>query len=298
MGTWVQQTSWSIVTYLIQATSEESGNLVWGLFSRLFAVPVSVLDDPTVKPLVQVLVGVVLGFLPVAIAWMALQETAARMDGTATTPPESLIRRGMLAALAVTGTSLVAWFMIELSGHARQLVATLGLEIDPLGPLFTGTPDAGIVLLILMLVFLVGSIALVAQRAVIMAETTVLIAIGPIMAAGLIREGGGTTWNIWLRELTSLLVSGLIQLLVTMLFLAKFTHVSPGSGGDLLDPRVWAEANQRMGALAYLWVLWNSPRWARHLVYSVGAGGAVVAGAANLTRMVVMRQIFKLMSAK
>ncbi|HYF76771.1 MAG TPA: conjugal transfer protein TrbL family protein [Symbiobacteriaceae bacterium] len=297
MGSWVQQTAWNIFTYMLDSAAKDLSNQVWIWFSQLFTVPLTVLDDPTVAAVVNVLTGLVLGFVPVAVAWIVLKETASRLDGTSTTPPEALVRRAMMAGLAITATSLVARYMLTLSSYARELVAGFGVDINVLHALFRPAPDTGLVVIILLLAFLVGGIVLLIQRAVITAETTVLLAIGPIMAAGLLREGGGTTWNIWLRELTSLLVTGLIQMLVTMLFLRKFAGGDSGLGmGPLDDPAIFPDLLHRMAALGYLWVLWNTPRWARQLVYSVGAGGAVVGGAVSMTRLVVMRQIFRSMA--
>lgn len=281
-GTWVQKTAWGIVMYMLDAAMKEGSNYAWDWFSQLFAAPVSIVDDPLVQTLTQVAVGLVLGFLPVAITWMVIKETAARLDGSSTTPPEALIRRTIITGIAVTGTSLAAWFMLTLAELARGIMGAVGVDLNPLKPFFEPAPDWTLVVLVLALLFLVGGIVLVIQRAIVTAELTVLLVIGPLMAAGLIREGGATTWNVWLRELTSLLVTGLIQMLVVLIFVRRF------AGGNMA-PTVFA----RLSALAFLWVLWNTPRWARHLVYSVGAGNSVVGSMVGLTRMAVMRQMLK-----
>jgi hypothetical protein len=286
VGSWVQQTVWEIVLYVLKMLAGEWSNQAWDWFSGFFSAPVIVLDDPLVVRLVHVAVGVTLGFLPVAVAWMATRETVARLDGAGTIPPELLIRRAMTAGVAVTATSAAAWFMTTLAEGARSILAAVGLDINLLQQFFAAPDELKVTLILLALVFVIGTVILVLQRYVIAAEFSVLLVMGPLMAAGLLRDDGRTAWNIWLREMTALLATPLIQLLVTLLFVRKF------AGGNA-PPDIAA----RLASLAYLWVLYNTPRWARQMVYSVGTGDALVSSAANVGRMLVMRQLMQLTAA-
>jgi hypothetical protein len=286
VGSWVQQTAWGIVLYVLKMLAGEWSNQAWDWFSGFFSAPVIVLDDPLVVRLVRIAVGVALGFLPVAVAWMAARESFARLDGAGTIPPELLIRRALTAGVAVTATSTAAWFMTTLAEGARGVLAAVGLDIDLLHQYFTAPEELKLTLIILALAFVIGTVILVVQRYVVAAEFSALLVMGPLMAAGLLRDDGRTAWNIWLREVTSLLATPLIQLLVTLLFVRKFAGA--GAAPDILA---------RLASLAYLYVLYNTPRWARQLVYSVGAGDALLGSAANVGRMVVMRQLLQLTAA-
>ncbi|HYG56614.1 MAG TPA: conjugal transfer protein TrbL family protein [Symbiobacteriaceae bacterium] len=285
MGSWVQQTAWGIVLFILHQLTGEWSNIAWEWFSRLFSSPLAVIDHPLVERLVQVAVGLVLGFLPVVIAATVIKETVARLDGTSNTPPEALIRRALVTGIAVTGTSTAAWFMSTLADHARGILGAAGLDINLLSYLFTPPGTAGLTLVVLSLTFLVGAILVAIQGTVIAAEFTLLLIIGPIMAVGLIREGGTSTWTVWLREVGSLLITKLIQLLVVLVFLRIFT----GNGGKP-DPL------QQLASLAFLYVLWNAPRWSRQLVYRTGTSGALVGAAAGAGRMVVMRQLMRIVT--
>lgn len=280
-GSWVQQTTWGIVVYVLRQVAGELSNHVWGWFSGFFATPISVPTDPLVQQLVQIGIALAMGFLPVAVGWTVMKETFARMDGSSTTPPESLVRRILLAGAGVTGTSLVAWYMASLADHGRAVLQGAGFHFARLEPFFKLHTDLGLTPALLTTFFLVCALILLVQRAIITAEFTVLVVMGPFMAAGLIREGGQTTWNIWLREIISVLLTPLIQMLVILIFLQKW------AGTSMLD------LQDRLFALAFLWVLWNTPRWARQMVYQVGAGHAMVGGAVSVGRIAVMKQLMR-----
>jgi hypothetical protein len=270
-GSWVQETSYSIVTFVIRQLTGEWSDIVWQWFSRFFGAPVAIFDDPLVQRLVQVGIGVALGVLPVMIGWRALQEMLARMDGTSMAPPEALIRRGLTAGVAVTATSLAAWFMTSLAEQARGVLAAVGLDINLLRQFFDPTASATSTVIMLTLAFLIAALILTIQRGVLAAELTVLLVMGPVMAAGLLKEDGASTWTIWVREVTSILLTPLIQMLVLMLFIRKW-----GNAGGVLD------IGDRLASFAFLYVLWNTPRWARQMVYSVGASGAVSSAAGTV----------------
>lgn len=280
-GSWVEQKAFGIVLYIFAQLAGDWSNQAWEWFAKFFAAPVAVLDDPLVQRLVQVAVGLVLGFLPVAIAWLVLRETLARMDGASTTSPATLVRRALITGVAVTGTSLLAWFMVTLANHARDMLVAVGLDLTPMQRFFDAPLTTGSIILGLQLMFLVAAIILSLQRWVIAAEFTVLMVMGPVMAAGLINEGGQSTFSIWLREVISLLITPLIQMMVLLIFLRKWGE--PGLLG----------VEDRLASLAFLWVLWNTPRWARQMVYSAGAGSAVVGTAANVGRLMIMRQLIR-----
>ncbi|MFZ5823449.1 MAG: conjugal transfer protein TrbL family protein [Bacillota bacterium] len=274
---WVLDTAYSILLHIIKKMTGEWSNQAWTWFSSLFSPPLAVLEDPVVVTLTQVAVAAAIGFLPAVVAWKALHETFARMDGAATMAPETLVRRTIITGAAVTGTSLVAWFIGTLAEHARNLLAAVGIDINLFEAFFFVPPAGPTTAVILTLVFLVGAIILSIQRVVIMAEFTVLICVGPLMAAGLMREGSGTTWAVWVREVVSLVLTPIIQMLVLLLFIRKY-----GGAGPM-------DMMARAASLGFLWVLWNTPRWARQMVYQVGAGGAVVNAVGNMGRMAAMR---------
>lgn len=280
MGSWLQQTTWGLVNYVLKMITGEWSNIAWSWFSKLFASPLAVLADPVVEKLTQVTIAAALGFLPVLVAWRALSETLARMDGTSNMPPEALVRRTMVTGIAVTGTSAAAWFLGTLADLGREVLAAVGLDINLMEEFFQMPLSAPSSVVIITLVFAVGALILTLQRAVITAEFTVLVCVGPLLAVGLMREGGSSTWQVWLREVISLLVTPLIQMLVLLLFIRNYASAS----GPL-------EIGDRLASLAFLWVLWNTPRWARQMIYQVGAGGMVVNTAMEAGRMAVMRKM-------
>lgn len=281
-GTWVQQTAYGVFVFVVRRLTFEWSDLAWDRFSQFFSAPVAVLTDPLVAQFSQVSVGIALGVLPVAITWISLKEMLLRLDGASTTPPEALIRRAMLAGMAVTGTSTVAWFMVETAELMRGVITAAGLEINLLKQFFQMPLEPISTVLFLSLVFLIGSLILTFQRIVIAAEFTLLLILGPFMGVGLLKEGGSTAWSLWLKEITSLLLTPLIQMLVLQIFIRKWVGANP-----------LVEVSDRLAAIGFLYVLYNTPRWARQLVYNAGAGGAVVGTAGSVTRMAVMRQIVR-----
>lgn len=281
-GSWVQKTAYGIFTYVLRQITGEWSNEAWQWFSRFFSAPVAVLESPLVQTLVRVGVVVSLACLPALVAFSAVRESLARMDGSSITPPESLIRRAILAGMAVTGTSTVTWFMVQLAEQARNLLAAVGLEINLLHQYFGDPLNPVSTVLLLSLAFVVGAVLLTIQRWVITAEFTTLLIIGPIMAVGLIREGGNTTWNVWLREMVSLLITPLVQMIVILVFLRTF-----GSAAGVL------QTGDRLAALAFLYVLWKTPGWARQMVYHVGSIEDGFAGGMTVGRMMVMRHILR-----
>lgn len=284
MGTWVQQTAYSVLTFILLQVTGEWSNLLWDWFSRAFSAPVAVIDDPLVKQFSAVTIGIALGLLPVVLAWIAFREMLQRLDGTGTVPPEALVRRALIAGAAVTGTATVAWWLVTLADHARSVLTALGMEVNLFKAFFRLPVDPAFTMALLTLGFLIGVLLIVAQRLVVAAEFTVLLMLGPIMAVGLVREGGNTTWTAWMREITSLLLTPLVQLLLLVIFARRWA-AAPG----LLD------VGDRIAALAFLYLLWNTPRWARQLVYSVGTAGAVAGAGANVARFMVMQQIARRM---
>lgn len=278
-GSWVQDTAYSIVSYILKVLTGEWSNVAWSWFSSFFSSPLAVLDHPLVSQLVQIAVACALGLLPAVVAWKALHETLARMDGAATTRPETLVRQALLAGVAVTGTSLTSWFIGTLADLARDVLAAVGLNINLLKDFFLLPYGAPTTAILLILIFAIGAIILTIQRVVIAAEFTVLMCVGPLLAVGLMKEGGSSTWSIWLREVVSLMVTPVIQMLVLLLFIRYFTGSGPLGLAD------------RLFSLGFLWVLWNTPRWARQMIYQVGAGGMMVNAAMEAGRMAVMRKM-------
>jgi|GEM_PF-3361415 len=281
-GSWVQQTSYGIVGYIWRGLTSEWSDVIWRWFSKLFGSPVAVIEDLTAQRLIQLTVAMVLAGLPVLIGWYVLKETLSRMDGTSTAPPEALIRRVMVTGVAVTGTSLMAWFLATLADRLRELLAGFGLQISLIQDYFFAPGSVTASAVMLTLIFLICALILTVQRWVLAAELTVLTVIGPIMAAGLIRDGHSTTFNVWMREVVAVLLTPLIQMVVRQLFLRQF-----GSNNGIL------EIGDRLASLAYLYVIWNSPRWARQMVYNVGAGDTVASAAGAAGRMAVARLLMK-----
>lgn len=284
MGSWVETTAYQVLLFVFRQITGEWSNQLWDWFSRFFAAPVAVLDDPVVRQLTSVFIGIGLGVLPVAIAWTVIGESLKRLDGAGTVPPEALVRRALIAGAAVTGTSTVAWFMQSLAEHARGVLTAVGMQVNVFEVFFKLPIQTSFVMILLTLGFLVGVLAIIVQRWVVAGEFTVLLAVGPLMAAGLLRDGANTTWTVWLREMTALLVTPLIQFLLLVLFARKW-----GSAAGLLD------MGDRIAALAFLYLLWNTPRWARQLVYSVGTAGAVAGTGATMARFMVMQHLARRM---
>lgn len=279
VGSWVQDQAYSIVMYIFEQTTNQWADHAWDWFSHFFAPPLAVIDDPIVATLVQVCVAAALGFLPVIVGWSVLRESLQRIDGAATMAPETIVRRAIMTGAAVTGTSLAAWFIGTLADYAREVLGAVGLDINLLEAFFSFPAGAPTTVMMITLVFIVGGIILTIQRVVISAEFTVLLCVGPLLALGQMREGGSSSWAMWIREVLSLVITPLIQMLVLLLFLRKFGGAGPL---DMID---------RAASLAFLWVLYNTPRWARQLVYQVGTGAAAVNMVAQAGRMAAMRQM-------
>lgn len=280
MGSWVQETVWGIFKFVLAQATGDLSSEIWKLFSSFFVFPVAVTGAPIVQRLIRFSVVISLAYLPAALGVQVLKQIFDRMDGSARSAPEELIRRVIVTGVAITGTSTVAWFMLVLADLVRQALASIELRVNLLAMFFGDPQGFTLVMLFLQILFVVGAIVLIVQRAVLTAEFTILLITGPIMAAGLIRENGQGLWGVWIRELTSVLVTPLIQFLTTILFIYVFLDVD----GAL---SIWQQA----GGLAYLYVLFNTPRWARQLVYQTGSGSAIVGGTANAARMVVLRKL-------
>jgi len=281
-GTWVQETSYGVVTYILRELAGEWSNQVWQWFSKVFDPPVAVLADPLVERLVRLSVAVALGAMPLLIGAVVIRETFARLDGTSIVAPEAIVRRAIHAGMAVTGTSLVAWFMVSLAVYAREALAGIGLDIDLLKQFFDSPLEPAATTIILAIAFALGAVMLIIQRTVIAAELTLLLAIGPLMAATLARDERSAQWKTWLQELSSLLITPLVQMIVLQIFLRHWAQNS----GQL-------QIGDRLASLAFLYLLYTVPRWARQMVYSVDMGNHLGNASVAAYRLLVFKRLIQ-----
>lgn len=276
VNSWFQ----TALVYVANGVLHDWGNAVWSWFANLFTVPLAILTDPALAKVLHVTLGMSLGILPVAIGLQVLRHHLDHLDGSSTTPPEVLMKRCLLAGLGVTGTNLIAWAGLTYANLLVDALRALGVDLNLLRTFFLNPGAPGFGVLLLMLILLVGAALSGLQRMVMDAELTVLLVLGPLAGVSLIRGDGGL-WASWLRELASLLLTPVVQLLVTWFFVRTFALAGPFSPSAALP------------ALAFLWVLVRTPGWVRSMIYSAGIRGAAGGAAGAAGRFLFMRQLIR-----
>lgn len=268
-----------LLRFVLADLTGEYSNQLWALFAQLFSSPVAVLNDPTVQRLQQIAAMIALGALPAIVAWAALKRMFETMDGTCTTPPEMLIRRCITAGVTVTALSTFAWYAGTLGNYLRDVLAAFGVDISMLG-LYFGTFGGGIAAGLLLLVFLIVTGIVILQRAVLTMEFTLLVICGAFMALTLATEENAQPWQVWKREIIAICVTPVLQLLVLLLFARRIAGVDPASVQRWID------------SFALLYVLWNTPRWARQFTYKTGVGTNLAGAAGGIARLSIIRRLF------
>jgi hypothetical protein len=278
---YIQDAVLSAVAWVFNKVGKEWGDALWAWFSKLFLSPTAVINDPDVLQLNAILAALSTTLMVAMIAALTLRYQMERAVGDSQIAPEVLVKRCLLAGLAVSGAPTIAWAGGYMADEMVNALGSLGIDFNLLKTFFVlpGTPGLG--LIILCLVFLAGIACLLVQRFIMDAEFTILMAVGPIMGISLLRNEQDGAWQNWLREVASILLTPVLQLLVSWFFIKKFASASP------LDPKNF------FLSFGYLFVMFRMPRWARTWMYSAGGGDTLVAGGQAVGRMVAMRVMLR-----
>jgi hypothetical protein len=273
--------------YVVLDLDRTFTNDLWTLFSDLFGSPVAVLSDPWVQWFIKLSVSIGVAALPVVIAYHGVRRTLDTLDGTEVMPAGVLVRRSLTAGAVLTGVALYGWFAATLADYLRDLLGALPLNIALIHAFFfVDEHTSKLAALCIFLMFLIGAGLVVVQRAILSAEFTVLMIIGAFLALGRVADDRPAPWLLWKREVVACCITPVLQLLLIYLCMIRL--------GGIGDPASFARWLQ---AFAMLYLLWNTPRWARQFTYAVGGGGGVggmAAGVtAGVTRLVMMRTMWR-----
>jgi hypothetical protein len=280
-GSYIDNAVLKAITWVVKGITSEWGKALWEWFSKLFLAPTAVINDPDVLKINLLLVAVAISVMPVMIVGAVLRYKLDLMAGENTTPPETLVKRCLLAGMAIMGTPTIAWAGGYMADSMVEAIGKLSVDLNLLETFFVIPGSPGLGILLLGLIFLVGGAILMVQRFFMVGEFTLLMAAGPIMGISLLRNEHQGAFQTWLREVGSILLTPVLQLLITWFFVRTFAKAGPLNSADFFK------------SFAYLFLLYRMPRWARTWMYSAGGGDAMVAGAHAVARHVVMMQMFK-----
>jgi hypothetical protein len=270
-----------VLKWILHALNDDITRGIWSLFAQLFLSPMAVFQDNDVMQVQVFMTTVALGMLPVLVIIQALRLSAARALGINTMPPEQLAHRTILAGIACTSISTIVWVIITFGDNITQAFAAVGLDLSVLKLLLSPPEQAGLGLLFMCIILLIGAVLLTIQKAVISAELAAMLAFGPVTGLSLLSNLEGGFFQTWLRETASLILTPVVQLILTWLFLRKvasFGDVSMSWGARLLT-------------FGYFYVIWKCPSWLRQFCYSAGHADLLVQGGASVGRFVVMRKM-------
>lgn len=283
MGSWLGQRILDALVFIATDLKGAYGQALWNGFSKLFSSPIAVLEDRWVRFLIEMAMTIAIGALPVLITYHAVRRVLESLDGQSTTPPEVLVRRSLQAGAALTGVALYGWFAGTLADHAREVLGALPFKVSFLEVYFIPIDmSSGLAGLLLALVFLCCAGVVVIQRAILAAEFTVLMVVGAFLALQKIGDESPQGWQLWKREVTAISLTPVLQLLTIYLFAIRLKGV-----GATLTLAHWLEA------FAMLYLLWNTPRWARQFTYSTGMGHTSAGAGAAAARLVAIRWMLK-----
>lgn len=283
------------VEWIFSVLTTDISKGIWDLFAALFENPVIIFQDDDIRFVQVFMTTLALGLLPLLIIIQSMRLSAARALGVNTMPPEVLVHRAVVAGAACTSISTVAWLLITFGDNITKTFAKLGLDLTLLKLLFEAPTGGGLGIIFLVIILLIGAILLTIQKAIISAELAAMLAFGPVSGLSLLHGEGGF-FNTWLRETASLVLTPMIQLIITWLFLRKvvdlFLIVDINTGTVAIPNSIEAWWQARLLTLGYLWVIWRCPAWLRQFAYSAGHGDLLVQGGASVGRFVVMRKMF------
>lgn len=281
---WLGSLVLDALKYVLVDLDKAYSNQLWQAFSQLFSSPVAVLDDPWVQWFSRLSANIALSALPVLIAYHAVRRTVESLDGTEVMPAGVLVRRSVTAGAVLTGVTLYGWFSGTIADYLTQLLGAVPLNMEIIHAFF-GLDEHTSTLAALSIagVFLIGSALVVIQRAILNAEFMVLMIIGAFQALTLVGEDRPVSWQLWKREVVAICITPVLQLLLIFFFTIGLAGLDPSSFSRWLQ------------AFALLYLLWNTPRWARQFTYAAGGSGGIGGSAAGVvtgaTRLVVMRRI-------
>jgi hypothetical protein len=282
VGSWLGQRILEALKFIAQDLQGAFAQTLWTSFTKLYFSPVVALEDPTVQFLIRLAMTIALGCLPVLITYQAMRRVLESMDGTSVTPPEVLVRRSLNAGIALTGIALYGWFASTLADYGRELLGALPYNLSFLETFFfSDDPKATLAVWCLALVFLVCAGLVLVQRAILGAEFAVLMIIGAFLALQKVADDSPQGWQVWKREVTAICLTPVLQLLLLYLFAQRMSDGTTASLGRWLE------------AFAMLYLLWNTPRWARQFTYSTGVGHTVAGAGSAATRLVAIRMMLK-----
>lgn len=278
---WVDAAVTGAVTAVFRGLQQDWGNALWTAFSKLFLTPTAVINDPNVLRINALLVALSVTVMPIMTVAAVLRYKLDLATGTNTVPPETLVKRCVLAGLAVMGAPTIAWAGGYLADAMIEAIGNFGIDMNLIQTFFLLPSSPGLSIVLLSLIFLVGAAILMIQKFYLIGEFTLLLAMGPVMGISLLRNEQQGAFQNWLREVFSILLTPVLQLLITWFFITKFASASNINPLDFFL------------SFAYLLLLFKIPRWARTWMYSGGGGDALMAGGQAVSRMVVIRSMMK-----
>lgn len=277
----------AVLIYLSADFSLSLSNRLWNWFTQLFGNPVGLLDSPGVVGLQRAAVLLASSALPVILIIQAMRNSGSAALGVAQEPPEAVLRRAVVAGISVSGIAIYVAFATELANLLRTVIglAPMSSNLNLFKALFDVALGNDWLSILLLLIFLLAAGAAVIQRFIFSVETALLFIVGALVAATRAVDEQSPAWQTWKHEIRAVLITPLIQLVILYLIALRIGQV---------DQTQWTETGERwVWSLALVYLLWNTPRWARKFTYQVGVGHGIAGTGAHMSRMAVTQLIVR-----
>lgn len=278
---WIQKAVEDAVKWVLKAIATDLGSMVMKALSKYLLLPMDQLTHPVILELLEYTQIIALAAFPALILYQALRLTVRASEGSLNVEIGSIIRRQIIAALALFGNyALIEWLM-RFANSLIQSFLNAGTGLDFITVLIAGSPGGiSFGILLLSLVVIIGWLVLAIQRAVLGAYLTFYLAIGPIAGVSISHQETPVFWNTWLRELVSLLLTYVAQTMMLWTFLRLL-----GTPDDSFDTILLS--------IGTIIAMYSAPKLLRDLTYNTGAGAALVGGGMTAGRMAVSYAMFR-----
>jgi hypothetical protein len=270
---------------VLQGWNHELVQELWTEFAGILFNPLPLLTDPLVTRLQEVFMAVALGALPGVIGYQALRRIGEASLGASTVSASTIVRRAVTATITVTGISLFSYVASTLMKLAVDTITSLPSQVTVINMLFDLTSTEGKITASFFFMVFLGAIGcLIVQRFVFQAEFTILLVVGLWIGVHRATTDESHPWQVWKREFVAILLTTVLQVLTLWLFAERLGNLSEEMKQTFLQTLSrWFQS----GALVYL--LWNTPRWARQFTYSVGTAHSVAGVAVSAGRLAMVK---------
>jgi hypothetical protein len=258
---------------LMSAFTVEMGQAVMATLQDFLYMPTGLLNHPLMQALLGFTRTLSGWWFPVIIAWQGVRIVTRTREGAQEVDIMQLVRRWCLAAFVCYGNYALIVYTMRIGNSIIDsfVKGSTSLNMNLLVPLMV--PGVSFAEILLTLVFIIGWIVLAVQRARLQFFFIIHMAIAPFAGISIAHQEAAEFWNTWLREMTSLLLTYVVQTILIWMFINLL-----GEGINFATLTL---------AIGCIWAMFDSPGRLREWTYNSGAGAAVLGGGATAGRMAV-----------